>query len=42
MFKNYFKTAWRNLFRNKGFSITNILGLNYWHGMYHFYFIMGV
>jgi ABC-type antimicrobial peptide transport system permease subunit len=27
MFKNYFKTAWRNLFRNKGFSITNILGL---------------
>jgi len=27
MFKNYLKTAWRNLFRNKGFSITNILGL---------------
>src|SRR3954452_8598210 len=27
MFKNYFKTAWPNLFRNKGFSITNILGL---------------
>ena len=27
MFKNYFKTAWRNLFRNKGFSISNILGL---------------
>lgn len=27
MFKNYFKTAWRNLNRNKGFSITNILGL---------------
>jgi ABC-type antimicrobial peptide transport system permease subunit len=27
MIKNYFKTAWRNLFRNKGFSITNILGL---------------
>ncbi len=27
MFKNYFKTARRNLFRNKGFSITNILGL---------------
>ena len=27
MFKNYFKTAWRNLFRNKGFSLTNILGL---------------
>jgi ABC-type antimicrobial peptide transport system permease subunit len=27
MFKNYFKIAWRNLFRNKGFSITNILGL---------------
>lgn len=22
MIKNYFKTAWRNLFRNKGFSIT--------------------
>lgn len=32
MFKNYpiaigFKIAWRNLFRNKGFSITNIFGL---------------
>ncbi|MBL7698587.1 MAG: ABC transporter permease [Chitinophagaceae bacterium] len=27
MFKNYFKIAWRNLRRNKGFSITNILGL---------------
>ncbi|MBE7168965.1 MAG: ABC transporter permease [Williamsia sp.] len=27
MLKNYFKTAWRNLWRNKGFSITNILGL---------------
>jgi putative ABC transport system permease protein len=28
MIKNYFKIAWRNLFRNKGFSITNILGLS--------------
>jgi putative ABC transport system permease protein len=28
MFKNYFKTAWRNLSRNKGFSFTNILGLS--------------
>ncbi|MEI9908422.1 MAG: ABC transporter permease [Bacteroidota bacterium] len=27
MIKNYFKIAWRNLFKNKGFSITNILGL---------------
>lgn len=27
MIKNYVKTAWRNLIRNKGFSITNILGL---------------
>ena len=27
MFKNYFKIAGRNLFRNKGFSITNIIGL---------------
>lgn len=27
MLKNYFKTAWRNLRRNKGFSITNIFGL---------------
>lgn len=27
MFKNYFKIAWRNLFRNKGFSATNLLGL---------------
>ena len=27
MIKNYFKLAWRNLFRNKGFSATNLLGL---------------
>src|SRR5574338_435092 len=27
MLKNYFKIAWRNMIRNKGFSITNILGL---------------
>jgi predicted permease len=27
MFKNYFKIAWRNLLRNKGFSLTNLLGL---------------
>lgn len=27
MYKNYFKIAWRNLFRNKSFSATNILGL---------------
>lgn len=27
MFKNYIKIAWRNLFRNKGFSLTNIPGL---------------
>jgi putative ABC transport system permease protein len=27
MIKNYIKIAWRNLFRNKGFSLTNILGL---------------
>ncbi len=28
MFKNYFKTAIRNLFRNKTFSVINILGLS--------------
>ena len=28
MISNYLKIAWRNLFRNKGFSITNILGLS--------------
>ncbi len=27
MFKNYFKTAWRNLFRNKVLSLINIAGL---------------
>src|SRR6188474_580186 len=27
MFRNYFKTAWRNLVRNKAFSSINILGL---------------
>ncbi len=27
MFKNYFKIAWRNLLKNKTFSLINILGL---------------
>jgi putative ABC transport system permease protein len=27
MIKNYFKTAWRNLLKNKGYSILNIFGL---------------
>lgn len=27
MFKNYFKVTWRNLFRNKSFSLINITGL---------------
>ena len=27
MFKNYLKIAWRNLTRNKAFSLTNLLGL---------------
>src|SRR5436190_10765845 len=27
MLKNYFKIAWRNLFRNKGFAFANLLGL---------------
>ena len=27
MIRNYFKIAWRNLLRNKGFSLTNLLGL---------------
>jgi len=27
MFKNYFKTAWRNLLKNKFYSLINIAGL---------------
>lgn len=27
MIKNFLKIAWRNLFKNRGFSVTNILGL---------------
>lgn len=27
MFQNYFKIGWRNLLRNKGYSVINILGL---------------
>ncbi|HRO47168.1 ABC transporter permease [Agriterribacter sp.] len=27
MIRNYFKIAWRNLLRNQGFSLTNLLGL---------------
>src|SRR6266487_5023107 len=28
MFKNYFKTAWRNLVKDKRFSLLNLLGLS--------------
>src|SRR5262249_19279703 len=28
MFRNYFKTAWRNLIKNKTFSLINIAGLS--------------
>src|ERR1700722_10646187 len=28
MFKNYFKTAWRHLWRNKTFTVINIAGLS--------------
>ena len=28
MIRNYFKTAFRNLLRNKGFTILNVLGLS--------------
>jgi len=27
MFKNYFKTAWRNLLKNKLYTAINVLGL---------------
>ena len=27
MIKNYFKSAWRNIIRDKGYSVLNILGL---------------
>src|SRR5690348_9321839 len=27
MLSNYFKIAWRNMMRNKGFSLTNLTGL---------------
>ena len=27
MFRNYFKTAWRNLWKNKNYSAINIIGL---------------
>jgi putative ABC transport system permease protein len=27
MFKNYFKTAWRSLWKNKFYSLVNISGL---------------
>ena len=27
MFKNYFKTAWRNLVKNKAYAVINVLGL---------------
>src|SRR5688572_23714445 len=28
MFKNYFKTAWRNVIKNRFYSIINIIGLS--------------
>src|SRR5258708_23998321 len=27
MFRNYFKTAWRNLWKNRGYTAINIIGL---------------
>ncbi len=27
MIKNYFKTAWRNIIKNKTYSVINVLGL---------------
>jgi putative ABC transport system permease protein len=38
MFNNYFKTAWRNMLKNKTFSAINILGLSI--GISAFLFIM--
>ncbi|MFC3196076.1 ABC transporter permease [Parapedobacter deserti] len=29
MIKNHFKTAWRNLWRNKAFSLINVIGLSF-------------
>jgi len=37
MFKNYFKTAWRNLWKHKAFTFINILGLSV--GMTAFFLI---
>ena len=27
MYKNYFKTAWRSLLKNRSFSVINVVGL---------------
>ena len=32
MFKNYFKTAWRNIIRSKGYSALNISGFGNRYG----------
>ncbi|MGN6540714.1 MAG: ABC transporter permease, partial [Ginsengibacter sp.] len=37
MFKNYIKTAWRNLWKRKAFTLINILGLSV--GMTAFFLI---
>ena len=37
MIKNYFKTAWRNLVKNKGYSSINIGGLAGWNDCSHAY-----
>ena len=29
MFRNYLKTAWRNIVKNKTFAVLNILGLTF-------------
>ena len=31
MLKNYFTVALRNFWRNKTFSVINVLGLSIWH-----------
>ena len=38
MIKNYFKTAFRNLARNKVYSFINIAGLSHWACMCHVYY----
>ena len=40
MIKNYFKTAWRNLWKNKIYTFINITGIGHWACLLHAHYFV--